>query len=160
LIDILSHLASNVALIIVGDGPLYTPMIEYAKKENVLNRLLVIKSVPNNEIHDVYKMCDVFLLPTNYEIYGMVVMEAILNGVPVIATPEAGPLSILTDNKFGICQPLDLNKWIKEILKYLNQEKTNLSSFRTQQIKNMYNWNVIAAKYSKIINTNENSSRQ
>jgi glycosyltransferase involved in cell wall biosynthesis len=151
LIDILSHLDSNVALIMVGDGPLHTQMIEYVKQKNVLNRLLVIKSVPNNEIHDVYKLCDVFLLPTNYEIYGMVVLEALLNGVPVIATREAGPLAILTDDKLGVCRPLDLNKWINEILKYLNQDKTSLSSYRTEQIKNIYNWNTIAEKYYKIL---------
>jgi glycosyltransferase involved in cell wall biosynthesis len=151
LIDILAHLDSNVALIVIGNGPMYAQMMEYAKKENVVNRLFVIKSVPNDEIHDIYKICDVLLLPTNYEIYGMVVMEALLNGIPVVATPEAGPLSILTDDKLGVCLPLDVEKWIDEILKYFNQGKTAFSSYRTEQIKSVYNWNVIAAEYYKIL---------
>jgi glycosyltransferase involved in cell wall biosynthesis len=151
LIDILSHLESNIAMIIVGDGPMYAQMMEYAKKENVLGRLFVIKYIPNNEIHDVYKICNIFLLPTNYEIYGMVVMEALFNGLPVIATPEAGTSSILTDDKLGVCLSFDIEKWVNEILKYLNSDKTNLSSYRTEHVKNAYSWNTIAAKYHEII---------
>jgi glycosyltransferase involved in cell wall biosynthesis len=150
LIDILSHLDSNVALIIVGDGPLYFQMIEYAKQENVLNRLLVIKSVPNNEIHDIYKMCDVLLFPTNYEIYGMVVMEALYNGIPVISTPEAGPVSILTDDKLGACLSLNIESWIQAIKNYFNQRE-DFSSYRTETIRKNYNWKFIAEKYYKIV---------
>jgi glycosyltransferase involved in cell wall biosynthesis len=161
LIDILSCLDSNIALIIIGEGPLDTQMMKYARKKNVLNRLFVIKFIPNNEIHYVYKICDVFLLPTNYEIYGMVVMEALFNGIPVIATPEAGTISILTDNVLGICLPLDINKWINEICRYLNQDKTNYSSYRTQHVKDVHNWNTIGTKYYKmIINNHENSSHK
>jgi glycosyltransferase involved in cell wall biosynthesis len=83
----------------------------------------------------------------------MVVMEALLNGIPVVATPEAGPLSILTDDKLGVCLPLDVEKWTGEILKYFNQGKTAFSSYRTEQIKSVYNWNVIAAEYYKILFT-------
>jgi glycosyltransferase involved in cell wall biosynthesis len=151
LIDILSHLDDNIGMIIVGNGPLYFQIMEYARKENVSNRLFLIKSIPNNEIHNIYKICDVFLLPTNYEIYGMVVLESLFNGLPVIATQEAGPLSILTDDQFGVCLPPDLDMWINEILKYLNNEKKRFSYYRTKHIKDSYNWNTIAAKYYKAI---------
>ncbi|MDR1682448.1 MAG: glycosyltransferase [Candidatus Symbiothrix sp.] len=151
LIDILSHLDANIALLIVGDGPLYAQMMEYAKKKNEMDRLLVIKSVSNSEISDIYKICNVFLFPTNYEIYGMVVMEALFNGIPVISTPEAGPLAILTDEKLGVCLPLDIRMWIDKILYYFNCNNADIHTYRTEAVKKKYDWNVIAEQYCEMV---------
>jgi glycosyltransferase involved in cell wall biosynthesis len=90
----------------------------------------------------------------------MVVMEALFHGIPVIATPEAGPLSILTNKKLGICLPLDVEKWINKILYYLNHRNIDNSVFRTEIIKKNCNWNIIAEKYHKIINEYAYSSNQ
>jgi glycosyltransferase involved in cell wall biosynthesis len=147
LIDILSETSADTAMIIVGKGPMYDAMKHYAEKKKVMNRLLLFESVPNNEIHQVYKASDIFLLPTNYEIYGMVVMEALLNGIPVIATPEAGPLSILNDNKLGICLPLKIEKWVEKINELCRKDVKEHIAYRTKTIKNKYNWNEIAKQW-------------
>ena len=75
--------------------------------------------MPNKNLISVYERSNIFLLPTSYEIYGMVVMEALAYGVPVIATPEAGPEYLLRNEEYGICEFLDVNKWISHINFYL-----------------------------------------
>jgi glycosyltransferase involved in cell wall biosynthesis len=138
----------NVGLVIVGDGPLKKLMIEYAKKKRVKDFIFFIKSVPNNEIHDIYKNSEIVLLPSNYEIYGMVILESLLNGIPVIATPQAGPLSILQNKKLGICLPLVIDKWINSIENYLEKENSYEDKlFRKEFIINNYDWNIIAQRY-------------
>lgn len=51
-----------------------------------------------------YRQADVFVLPTEYEGYGMAVAEAIASGLPVISTPT-GAISELVGDKAGILVP-------------------------------------------------------
>lgn len=158
LVDILVSLIEkglNICLIVVGNGPMEPLFIDYANKKNVTGNLLLIKSVPNNEIFDIFEMGDIMLLPTNHEIYGMVILEALVNGVPVIATPEAGPLSILHDIRLGRCLPLDVKKWV-EVIEYYSNEKNSQGSrhYRIQKTKEIYSWNAIAKNYYKYITEN------
>ena len=165
LIEILSNLRNkysmNVGMFVIGDGPLKKSMIEYAEEKGIISHISLINSIPNNEIHEVYNNSDLLLLPTNNEIYGMVIMEALLNEIPVIATPEAGPRSILTDDKLGTCLPLNIENWTDKILEYLNNWNSKEDRiYRNRIVKDRYNWYTIAKKYNKYISTNENSSNQ
>jgi len=164
LIDILyslKELGLNVGLIVVGDGPLKISMVNYAHKKSVMDQLLLITSIPNNEIYDVFKKSDVVLLPSNNEIYGMVVLEALLNGIPVIATPEAGPISILQNKILGTCLPLNVDNWVNAIQFYFrNTQNQRNKLYRIRSIMKNYNWEFIANKYYKLIVENENSSNK
>jgi glycosyltransferase involved in cell wall biosynthesis len=142
----------NIGIVIVGNGPLGTKMKEYVNHKGLKNNFLFLENVPNVQIHAIYRSCDVFILPTNNEIYGMVIMEALLNGVPVISTPEAGPLSILKEKVLGCCLPLNLNNWNNEIREYLYLDTQDTQKeYRRNYILNNYNWVDIAKRYIKII---------
>ena len=56
------------------------------------------------ELKRHYRQADVFVLPTEYEGYGMAVAEAIASGLPVISTPT-GAISELVGDKAGILVP-------------------------------------------------------
>lgn len=151
--------SQNIGMVIIGEGPLLSEMIRYSKKQRIYEQFLFLPSLPNNEIDEVYKLCDLFLLPTNNEIYGMVIMEALLNGLPVISTPEAGPLSILTNKKFGSCLRLDEKQWTEAILNYLSKSKTKQDlKDRQEYIIRYFNWEVISKKYLNYIINHEDSS--
>jgi glycosyltransferase involved in cell wall biosynthesis len=64
LIDVLSdlnkHHSLNIGLIVVGGGPLCKQMIDYAKKINIFSKIFILDSLPNNEIHAMYKASDLF----------------------------------------------------------------------------------------------------
>ncbi len=155
--DIRSKRTQNIGMVIVGDGPLQIMMEEYAQKLGIKEHVLFIKKVSNEEIHEIYKSCDLFVLPTNNEIYGMVIMEALLYGLPVISTPEAGPLAILSDERLGVCRPLNINDWSKVILKYLRDNNDKDREFRRQIILNNYDWNKIAQQYYNVVSKNAHS---
>ena len=162
LIDVFSLLRHNnnlnYGLIIVGDGPLVNFLANYAQKKNVLEHILKLKNVPNNEINDIYKICNLLLLPSSNEIYGMVVLEAIYNGLPVISSLTAGPMDIIINSTFGCCLPLNEFQWSESIIKNLSGwESENLKELRRKYIIDNFNWNKIARKYLDLIIINENS---
>jgi len=90
----------NVHLLLVGDGPL----LEDAKK--LASRLNIEMSVTfcgyqNNPLEWIKKM-DLFILPSEDEPFGRVVLEAMLMNVPVVATNGGGVPEIITHEKTGL----------------------------------------------------------
>lgn len=163
LIDVFSLLRHdynlNYGLIIVGDGPLANFIANYSQKKNVQEHILKLKNVLHNEINNIYKKCNVLLLPSSYEIYGMVVLEAIYNGLPVISSLTAGPMDIIINSTFGCCLPLNETHWAEAIIKNLaGWESENLKELRQKYIIDNFNWNKIAKQYLDLINKNEKSS--
>ncbi len=150
-IDVLSKLNADTGLIMIGNGPLYDKTVEYARDRGLIGRVLFVKSVPNDEIFDIYKMANVFVLPSNYEIYGMVILEALFNGIPALSTPTAGGLSILNDKRLGVCLSLNVDTWAEHINFYLSDDKPEDKIYRQNEIRNKYNWEHLAAKYYEII---------
>lgn len=145
---------TDIGLIIIGKGVQTEELRKMIAQSYKKDRIRYYEQVPNKELMSVYKRTNVFLLPTNYEIYGMVVMEALQAGVPVISTPEAGPAYILNDNSLGKCIPLDIYRWSQAITYYISNycseaDKEN----RRQIVEDKFRWPAIAEKYYGIIKT-------
>lgn len=144
----------DVGLVMIGKGPHRESIINRIKCEGLEDKILTYEAVPNKSLISVYERANVFLLPTAYEIYGMVVMESLAYGVPVVSTPEAGPQYLLSDKKYGICAPLDRKKWITVIDYYLNNQNTEeCRKARVTYVNQYYRWPLIAKKYFNIISS-------
>lgn len=142
----------EVGMIIIGKGISRESAQELVKQKGLEKRIMMIEAIPNKNLISVYERADVFLLPTDYEIYGMVVMEALTFGVPVVSTPEAGPAYLLSNNKFGICQPLNYEKWKHAIYYYISRPSTyEEKEARLAHVNNNFRWDIIAPKYYNII---------
>lgn len=53
------------------------------------------------DVHRLYRSVDVVVLPTQYDAFGMPVLEAMASGVPVIVTTRAGAASVITPGVDG-----------------------------------------------------------
>lgn len=112
----------DVAFICIGDGPL-AGAVKFSKPKNVQ----IIEKVSQKDIQKYYSIADVLLMPTTYEIFGMVYLEAIYFGVPVITTENAGSLDILKNKKYAFLEKkLVVSNW---------KEKTDVFLFDEQAIK-------------------------
>lgn len=142
----------DTGLIIIGNGPNQSLIEKKIHEFHLDEHCLVFKNIPNRELVSVYEYSDIFLLPTSYEIYGMVVMEALYYGVPVISTPEAGPQTILENEVYGKCLPLSKDEWIKAINFYLiNYRSEDNKLLRSQFVNEKFRWSCIAKDYFTII---------
>jgi len=91
----------DVRLIILGEGSEEDNLVHAAKEEGVLDYFKIIQFQSNP--FPYYKNADVFVLSSNYEGFGNVLVEALSSGNPVISTNcPGGPKSILADGKFGV----------------------------------------------------------
>ena len=74
--------------------------------------------------------CDVFVLPSHYETFGVVLIEALSRGVPVISTYCGGPECIVNDSNGILVQPKNVEELAQALLKmyreYNNYNKEQL----------------------------------
>lgn len=88
--------ATDILLIIGGSGPLKDSLSEKAAKLGIQDHVQFKGFIPEAEIAEYYKMADLFVLPTKeLEGFGLVTLEAMASGVPVLGTPVGGTKEIL-----------------------------------------------------------------
>lgn len=158
LIDLLFELKDEkVKLILIGSGEKsYVDYImEYAKNKKIIDKIIYKEKLQQTDIVDLYKNSELFLLPTNYEIFGMVLLEAMYFSLPCITSVNGGSSTIIENKKNGIIIPdFDIKKWAKEI-RYMIHNESELTKMRQEAkkaIQNKFLWDKIAEDFIKLYN--------
>jgi L-malate glycosyltransferase len=86
-------------LLLVGDGPDRVKAHEAAEREGVLERVLFLGKQAS--VAELLACSDLFLLPSENEAFGLVALEAMSCGVPVIATRTGGIPEVVEDGVSG-----------------------------------------------------------
>lgn len=81
--------ASRVTVLMVGEGPLRAEL-DAAGRAILGDRLLVTGFVNQSQIGKYYSAADVFVLPSEFETWGLVVNEAMNFGLPVVVSSQVG----------------------------------------------------------------------
>jgi glycosyltransferase involved in cell wall biosynthesis len=81
--------AGETRLVIAGDGPLRRDVEAWSARHKS-NRIILLGMIPWDEMMALYRLADIVLFPTKREKFGMVVIEALACGVPVIAYNRGG----------------------------------------------------------------------
>jgi len=99
-------------------------LMGYIKLHNVESKTIV-KAFSLQEIPDVYRASDVFVLASENETFGQVFTEAMSSGIPVIGTKVGGIPEIINDNRNGyLIQPNDSSVLTQKIEKLVYDEPT------------------------------------
>ncbi|MFB3925672.1 MAG: glycosyltransferase family 4 protein [Syntrophales bacterium] len=86
----------EIYLVLGGKGPLLKDLAMLAEQLNISDRIHFAGFIPEDALPDYYRMADIFVLPTReLEGFGLVTLEALASGVPVLGTPVGGTLEIL-----------------------------------------------------------------
>ena len=84
-------------LIMVGDGPEKKPAESLCQSLGIADKVLFLGN--SNEVDKILCFSDLFLLPSETESFGLVALEAMINGVPVISSNKGGLPEV---NKHGV----------------------------------------------------------
>ena len=129
LIDVfkkISEKSSNVKLMFVGDGELKTAVIRKAKREGIIDRIIVVNNT--REVYKYYSALDLFMMPSIYEGLGMVGLEAQASGLSCLFS-NAVPKEIdMGGNKY---LDLDIDMWEYNTIKMLSIPKDRKINRRT-----------------------------
>lgn len=86
-------------LLMVGDGPERHMAEELCRELGIFENTRFVGK--QQDMEDVYAIADLFLLPSEYESFGLSALEAMAAGSPVVASRTGGLPEIITDGKNG-----------------------------------------------------------
>lgn len=113
---------SDVLFLSVGDGPLEQELKAFAEASGIASR--VVFAGYRKDVAEIMALMDVFVLPSLNEGMGKVLVEAMAEGKPVVATKVGGIPELVSDNLTGIlCPPKDSHALAEAILKLLRNKE-------------------------------------
>ncbi len=146
--------SQNVHLIIGGRGILGTSLKALVSSLGLKKHVTFIGYIDEEKLPLYYQAADVFVLPTkDLEGFGLVTIEALACGTPVLATPVGANLETVgTFDKNLLFTGADTESMAKRILKFISSHKTNnglSEKYRKFAMQN-YSWNKIVGRYEEV----------
>ncbi len=109
-------------LLMVGDGPDRSRAFELASELGISGRVAFLGSFPR--IEDLLAVCDLFLLPSTQESFGLAALEGMASGVPVVASNVGGIPEVVQDGVNGfLFNPHDVNGMAEAAIKLLSDKE-------------------------------------
>lgn len=129
--SIYEKVLDNVITLIVGYGELYDELVNLAN-EMGLKRFYFLGHHDQNVVSKIYNLADLAVVPSRGEAFGLVAIEALACGTPVIGTINGGPQDFLNEEVGALVKqdsPEDLaKKIIKEIKSDSKSKKGKLAA--------------------------------
>lgn len=122
---------SFVKLKIVGSGPLRKNLEKQVKELDVEEQVIFTGLLDRESVFEEMQKCNVFVLPSKYETFGVVLVEALARGKPVIATKCGGPEDIVKNDNGILVSTDEVNELAEAMWNiYMNIEKYDAKIIR------------------------------
>lgn len=147
----ISTLRDDIVLYIIGQGTqersLRSLISKYALERNII---LAGGNKPTEEISLWMNACDVFVLPSLSESFGIVQIEAMACGKPIVATRNGGSEEIVISDEYGyLVDPKDLNGLTKAMFKALDAD---WDADYIREYAEQFTWDKIAERILVVYN--------
>ena len=139
-------------LTIAGDGSCRTRLEDYVNI-NKLSKVIKFKGMQNREqVKTLMQNSDAFVLPSRFEAFGVVFIEAMSCGLPVIATKAGGPETFIPELAGKLCDINDVET-LAELMKNISDKYSDYSPAKIREYAiNNFSKEMIAKKYLNIYN--------
>ncbi len=97
----LSFKLHNAKLILIGDGPLRDKLQGLVENLNLVDLVIFKGYLDRLDVRRIMLESDIFVLTSKFETFGVVIMEALLCGLPVVSTPCEGPKMMIRNGING-----------------------------------------------------------
>jgi len=144
-------------LVLIGDGPDKEMLERLANELNLGSNVVFAGKVTHKELERWYPTADVFVLPSivtsegDTEGLGVVFLEAIASGTPIIGSNVGGIPDIIKHNKTGLLAPQkDTDALADAIIKVLTDSTLNrkLRKNAIDFVKERFTWDLVADRFA------------
>lgn len=151
LLQLMRSMPQEYVLVLVGDGPLMGSIRNEVNGKRMTN-VLVLGKKNQEELPSIYNSSDLFLLASNYEIFGMVILESMYFGLPVVSSSTAGSETIIGTDNGVVLAHMDVELWKKAIID-LCSDPDRLSKMKVrckEKILGSYVWSKACEKFESL----------
>lgn len=128
----------------------------YRRMLSATTSLIYEPTVAHCDMLHVYRACDIFLFPTLYDIYGMVLLEAMGSGLPVISTLCGGSQMMIDSGTNGfLSHTLDVALWADTITQLAADPARAAAIGRraASTISQHFTWDALCPQFLSVYNT-------
>lgn len=144
--------APSVKLRIIGEGPEKLNLFKLAKKLGIDKNVEFLGSLSRHQVKIEMSNASVLVHPSKYETFGVVIIEALAMGLPVIATRCGGPESVVVDTVGILIDPesvSQLSDAMNNII--INYETYNSNDIR-EYCKGNFSEEAIVSRLTEVYN--------
>lgn len=147
----------DAILVIVGDGPLRAELQKQAEEQG--NKIVFLGAKTHDELKTIYASADIFVAPSitgkdgEQEGFGLVMLEAMASGLPVIASASGGIQDLIKDGKNGLLAEEKNSASISDKINYLLNHEDKMRDIieSGEQISKEFDYRKIAKRYAEIL---------
>jgi len=134
----------RASLVIPGPYTSHTyDLIKLAEKLGVNDRVLFIGEVDQGELAELYRNAHQFIFPSVKEDFGIVILEAMGNGLPVVAWKAGGPTDMVADGENGfLARPFEVDDFAAKAVKLLKNPRLRdkLGRKGWEKVRHEFSW--------------------
>lgn len=141
----------RVKLLAIGGGAM-EGFRALARSEGVEDRVLLLGH--QKDIPAYYRASDIFLLPTLYEPFGLVIIEAMASGLACVVSRLAGASELLKDGESGLLidEPSDADEVARKLERVVSDDalRAKMAS-ESRRIARQRTWDRVADEYAQVL---------
>lgn len=137
---------------IAGDGPNFKELKALSKKLAIQNNVTFLGKVSREKLNESLNESSVFVHPSIKETFGVVLIEAMSCGLPIISTKSGGPESIITSNKLGILCDHDIQSLTLGMLEVYDNFANYDSSVIRREVIDKYSPTAVTKQLLSVYN--------
>ena len=141
---------TDVLCFIGGSGIMKKELEKHIRKLGMEDHVKLLGFVSDEELAYWMNAADLFVLPSLSESFGVVQIEAMACGKPIIATYNGGSEEIITSDDYGLLvEPANFEDLAEKIVIALDRK---WNSEKIRKFAKQYQWNNVASKQYKLYN--------
>lgn len=148
LLQAISLMKNKATLVFVGHDAGFKSKLEEKVKELDLNNVIFLGGIDQNDLACLYQQSDVFVFPSRYEPFGIVALEAMASGLPVVATKFGGTKEFVHEPFGKIVDPYDPQELANAIDYFLSRKYTGKEGIEEAK---KFSWEEQVEKLEKIL---------
>ena len=156
---VMPRLKDGAELWLAGGGPEAPAIAAAARQAGVEDRVRRLGAVPDEQLHALYRGADLMVMPNvaipgDIEGFGLVLLEANLNGLPIVAADLEGPAEVVADGVNGRLVPAqDAGRFVTAIEQLWADpaERRRLGIEGEAFVRRTYGWAPVAARHLAIL---------
>jgi phosphatidyl-myo-inositol dimannoside synthase len=140
--------------VVAGGGDLEPHLKEIAQKSSARNRILFVGQLPFEQLKRLFSRSDIFVMPSRQEGFGLVFLEAMALGKPVIAGSAGGAPEIVQDGVNGFLVNPDDHDALRRSLIRLSADselRSKMGSAGRQRIEESYTFPRFRERFVQIL---------
>jgi glycosyltransferase involved in cell wall biosynthesis len=159
LLRALKGLPRDVSLRVAGAGPELPRLKRAAAALSIADRVAFLGHIPFSTLAAEYRCADIFCLPSRQEGFGIVFLEAMAAGLPIVAARAAAVPEVVADGECGLLvSPQNPEELASALARLLSDpaERRRLGSGGIERVRR-YDAREVAAKFLKAVGLNDES---